>query len=108
MLALGFQVVLMAFAWVREQFGTGGVLASASLLGLTDMDALTFAMSRLAAEADMVHLAAMAIALGALVNTMVKLGVVIVVGTAEFRRRAGLYLLGLAVASGIGIWVGVP
>ena len=107
-LALGFQVVLMAFAWVREQFGTGGVLASASLLGLTDMDALTFAMSRLAAEADMVHLAAMAIALGALVNTMVKLGVVIVVGTAEFRRRAGLYLLGLAVASGIGIWVGVP
>lgn len=105
-LALGFQAVLMAFAWVRERFGTEGVLTSASLFGLTDMDALTFAMSRLASEPAMVHLAALALALGVVVNTLVKLGVVVTLGVGSFRQRAGLYLLGLAAASGIGIWLG--
>jgi uncharacterized membrane protein (DUF4010 family) len=106
MLAIGFQAVLMAFAWVRERFGTGGILTSASLLGLTDMDALTLAMSRLASEPDMLRIAALAMALGVLSNTLVKLGVVVAVGAGAFRRRAGLYLLCLAAATGLGIWLG--
>jgi uncharacterized membrane protein (DUF4010 family) len=106
LLALGFQAVLMLMALVRDRFGQSGVLASAALLGLTDMDALTFSMSRLAGTADLASLAALAIAVGVLANTILKLGVVLVVGHGEFRRRAGLWLVGLALASVTGVWLG--
>jgi len=106
LLALGFQAVLMLMALVRDRFGQSGVLASAALLGLTDMDALTFSMSRLAGTADLASLAALAIAVGVLANTILKLGVVLVVGHGEFRRRAGLWLVGLALASVAGVWLG--
>jgi len=106
LLALGFQVVLLVMALIRERFGEIGVLTSAGLLGLTDMDALTLSMTRLAAEAGMLQLAALAVAIGTLSNTLLKLTVVVTVGQGAFRRRAGLSLLLLAVASGVGLWIG--
>lgn len=106
-LALGFQLALMAMAFIRDRFGAPGVLASSALLGLTDMDALTLSMSRLANEPAMLRLAAQAMAVGVLSNTILKLGVVVTIGAADFRRRAGLGLLALAVASGLGLWLGV-
>ena len=48
-MVLAFQVVLLAIPLVRRLFGTTGVLVSAAALGLTDMDALTYAMARLGA-----------------------------------------------------------
>lgn len=105
LLALGFQAVLIAMALVRSRFGSGGVLFSAGLLGLTDMDALTLSMTRLAAD-DAVALAAAAMAIGVLANTLLKLGVVLVLGGGDFRRRAALGLLALAAASGVGIALG--
>lgn len=106
LLALGFQIVLLLMVFVRERFGQVGVLTSAALLGLTDMDALTLAMTRLAAEPEMLRLAALAMAVGVLSNTLLKLTVVVTVGQGEFRRRAGLSLLLLAAASGAGFWLG--
>jgi uncharacterized membrane protein (DUF4010 family) len=92
---------------VRGQFGQVGVLTSAALLGLTDMDALTLSMTRLAAEPDVLRLAALAMAVGVLSNTLLKLMVVVTVGHGEFRRRAGLSLVLLAAASGAGFWLGM-
>src|SRR3970282_75792 len=43
-MALALQVSLMLISWVSTNIGRGGVLASAALLGLTDMDALTLSM----------------------------------------------------------------
>jgi uncharacterized membrane protein (DUF4010 family) len=106
LLALGFQAVLLVMALIRERFGEIGVLTSAGLLGLTDMDALTLSMTRLAAEASMLQVAALAMAIGALSNTLLKLIMVVTVGQGAFRRRAGLSLLLLAAASGAGLWVG--
>jgi uncharacterized membrane protein (DUF4010 family) len=106
LLALGFQGVLLIMAFVRERFGEAGVLTSAALLGLTDMDALTLSMTRLAAEAGMVQVAALAMAIGVISNTLLKLSVVAVVGQGEFRRRASVGLLLLAAASGAGVWLG--
>lgn len=106
LMVLGFQAVLMAMAFVRDRFGAGGILTSAALLGLTDMDALTLSMTRLGAEPMMLHLAALAMAVGVLSNTLVKLAVVLSIGAAGFRRRAALGLLALALASGAGIWLG--
>ena len=50
-MAAAFQVVLFAIAWVQQAVGTTGVLLSATLLGLTDVDALTVSMTRYGAGA---------------------------------------------------------
>ncbi len=105
LLALGFQAVLMIMSFVRDRFGDVGVLTSAALLGLTDMDALTLSMSRLASE-DGIRLAATALAVGVLANTLLKLSAVLALGAGDFRRRAGLGLVALATASIVGILLG--
>lgn len=104
-LALGFQAVLMLMHWVNGQFGTGGVLASAALLGLTDMDALTLSMVRLAADPGLAAVAAGAMGIGVLANTLLKLGVVLSLGGGRFRWQAALALAGLALGSLAGLWL---
>jgi len=103
-LAVAFQVSMMAVRLARDTFGSVGVLTSAFLLGLTDMDALTFSMARMG-DVDGT-LAARAIAVGLLANTMLKLGLTIALGQRDLRRVAGGGLVALGVASGIGLWIG--
>jgi hypothetical protein len=59
-------------------------------------------MSRLAEPGETIGLAALAIAVGILSNTILKLGIALVVDQ-EFRRLAVIGLACLAIASGIGI-----
>jgi uncharacterized membrane protein (DUF4010 family) len=106
LLAVGFQAVLMAMTFVRDQFGVTGVLWSAALLGLTDMDALSLAMSRLAGESGRLALAATAVAVGVLANSLLKSAIVLSVGAGDFRRRAGFGLLALVAATALGLWLG--
>ncbi len=104
-LALGFQLVLMLMTYVRERFGSTGVLASAAFLGLTDLDALTLAMSRLPAEAGLLRLAAQGLVVGVLANTAFKLSAVLILGRGEYRRIAGLGLTAIGAAAGFGLWL---
>ncbi len=105
-MALAFQVVLLAIAWLQDTVGTTGVLLTAAVLGLTDMDALTLSMSRLGSDEALRGLAAMAIAVGMLSNTLLKLTLTLVLGSPAFRRRASTGLVALAAASGVGLAVG--
>lgn len=107
-MALAFQVVLFAIAWVQQAVGTTGVLLSATLLGLTDMDALTVSMTRYGADPANVRVAATAIGIGVLSNTMLKLALVVSIGAPRFRARVAVGLFALAAASGVGIWIGWP
>jgi len=104
-MALAFQVVLLLLAIMRQRFGDTGVLASAALLGLTDMDALTFGMNRLADSADLVGLAARAITLGVIVNSIFKGALAVVVGTGRFRWRVLFALVAQAAAGAGGFWL---
>jgi uncharacterized membrane protein (DUF4010 family) len=104
-LAAGFQAVLMLMTVARERFGSPGVLTSAAFLGLTDMDALAFSMSRLAAETGLQRLAAQAMLVGILANTALKFSVVLGLGRGEFRRIAGLGLAAIGAAAGVGLWL---
>lgn len=106
LLAIGFQAVLMVMVYVRDHFGSTGVLTSAGMLGLTDMDALTLSMTRMAGQPELVGLAAMAMAVGVLANTCLKLTVTLILGAARFRWLAGFGLLLLGAASGLGLWLG--
>ncbi|HET7239597.1 MAG TPA: MgtC/SapB family protein [Gemmatimonadales bacterium] len=97
-MGVAFQVVLLIVPWIRGLWGPSGVLTSAAVIGLTDMDALTYSMARVGASGDPA-LAARAIAVGLVSNTVLKLGLVLFLGAPRFRRLAapGLLALGAAV-----------
>jgi uncharacterized membrane protein (DUF4010 family) len=46
--ALLFAVVLVGVAWANQRFGSAGTYAAAAISGLTDMDAITLTVSRMA------------------------------------------------------------
>ena len=106
LMAIGFQVTLMVMAFAQGRFGNVGVLTSAGVLGLTDMDALTFSMTRFAAAPDLVGTAALAMAIGVIANTMLKLTLALVVGVGDYRRHTAIGLIAMGLASGVGIWLG--
>jgi uncharacterized membrane protein (DUF4010 family) len=104
-LAVAFQIAMFAIQFSRDRFGSLGVLTSAFLLGLTDMDALTFSMARLGTTADGVALAAQAIAVGMMANTLLKAALVVGLGRGELRTLAGIGLAVLGAASVAGLWI---
>ena len=99
-MALLFQVAMTTIAWVRAEFGTLGLYGMASVIGLTDVDALTVSMSTpsagLAAGA-----AARALAVGIMANTLLKLVLVVVIGRGRLRINAGVGLLGMMAATAV-------
>ncbi len=103
-LAVALQVALVVIAWVNDTLGNTGVLTTAAMLGLTDMDALTIAMTRLAQDATQTHIAALAIGIGVIANTLLKTGVILVLGSSRFRLRAASALIVLGLASGMVLW----
>lgn len=106
-MALAFQAALMAIHLVQTRLGEQGVLASAAVLGLTDMDALTLSMNRLGETPDAVGLAARAIMIGVIANTVLKLTVATALGSARFRVRAGgglALLLAVTVGALVVLW----
>jgi uncharacterized membrane protein (DUF4010 family) len=101
-LAAAFQVALSAVAFVRSAFGSIGLYGAAAVLGLTDVDALTVSMSS-PSSALPAEIAARALAIGVLANTLLKLTLAVVIGRSTFRRAAAVGLLGLAAASVAGL-----
>jgi len=105
LMALAFQAVLIILGVVTQRFGERGVLASAAVLGLTDMDALTYGMNRLAQAPELVSIAALAIVLGVTVNGAFKTVVSGVLGRSTYRRWTLPALLLLTVAGAAGFWL---
>jgi len=103
-MAVAFQLVLFVIAWVHATVGDPGVLLSAGLLGLTDMDALTLSMSRLAADTNQTHVAALAIGIGMLANTLLKVSLAVVLGSATYRWRVTVALMVMAFTGAIMLW----
>jgi uncharacterized membrane protein (DUF4010 family) len=93
-----FQAVLFVVGYARSNFGTQGVLGTAFPLGALDVDALTLSMAELSKTGTAQAIAAKAIVIGILSNTLVKLGFVLVLGRGSFRVVAGIGL-GLMAAA---------
>jgi uncharacterized membrane protein (DUF4010 family) len=72
-----FAVVLLAVKIVQENFPASGFYAVAALAGLTDVDAITLSMAEFV-KAGGTSVAATAIMIAALSNTLVKCGMAIV------------------------------
>jgi len=94
-----FQLVLFAVSMAEARFGNTGLYASAAVLGLSDVDALTVSMAQRTAAATPAAVAASALTLGIVANTLVKTTIALVVGRGRFRLRtaAGLGLIATAL-----------
>ncbi len=98
-MALLFQGVLFAMTFVQGGFGEGGVVTTAALLGLTDVDALTMSMAKGVGLTTLsVPVAAKAVTVGILANTALKMGVAATVGQGRF-RVVTVAVLGLMAAA---------
>ncbi|AMY12519.1 hypothetical protein LuPra_05795 [Luteitalea pratensis] len=102
-MAVLFQAVLMLVHLARVTQGASGVFASAAVLGLTDVDALTLSMARDVARSISLETAATAIAIGVLANTLLKTAIATVFGSMPFRVIAAGALVAMAVASGVSL-----
>ncbi len=84
-----FQIVLMAVHLANRMWGESGILTTAAVLGLTDVDALTMSMARGISDNRSLEVAARAIAIGVAANTALKLALTVVLGAGSFRIIAG-------------------
>ncbi len=85
--ALFFALVLLLVELARRELPAGGLYAVAALAGLSDVDAITLSMSEQARGGGSTQLAAGAIAVAALANTLVKCGLVAALGSRALRQR---------------------
>lgn len=91
-----FQIALFAFYWVRQRFGSAGVLVTSAIAGFTDVDTLIFMIGKQPELA--VDLAVSALVIGVIANTFLKLLMTIVIGKGTFRRTAAFGLSVLAIS----------
>ena len=98
-----FQLVLMAVHAARLMWGDSGILTTAALLGVTDVDALTMSMARGVSGSSSLDIFARAIAIGVAANTALKLVCAVTLGTASFRTIAGGALAAMLCASIVGL-----
>src|SRR3989338_2955208 len=97
-MAVAFQAVLYLMDWMSGRFGSSGMLLSAAAVGLTELDALTYSMVKLGGETTMTVVAAQALAVGVISNTVFKCAAALLLGRGKFRRLAGIALAGIALA----------
>lgn len=98
-MAVLFQIVLFAVEYAQRVFGEAGVVTSAIVTGLTDVDALTASLALRARAGLLPWTAAQAIVLGIVTNTLLKLGLSLVVGRGVFRMRTAIALAAIGLAA---------
>lgn len=96
-MVLLFQAVLWLLGLAKERLGEGGIVGGAALLGLTDLDALTFSAAELARGGLAPEIAARALLVGMTANTLFKATLAGALGAGAFRPRV-LAALGLFAA----------
>jgi uncharacterized membrane protein (DUF4010 family) len=102
-MVLAFQLALFVFHWVRQTFGTAGTLLSSALVGLTDVDTLIFMIGK-QVNLDP-QLAATALVIGVIANTVLKLILAIVIGKGTFRKIAAIGLSLLAISLTVSLLI---
>jgi uncharacterized membrane protein (DUF4010 family) len=94
-----FQAVLVAVYLASRTWSESGVLTSAAVLGLTDVDALTMSMARHVAQEASLDIAALGIAVGVVANSILKTVLAAGFGGSRFRVIAGGGLATVALVS---------
>jgi len=92
--ALAFGLLYVAIAlgvyFAERYLGDGGLVLSGAISGFADVDAINIAMSKLAMDPTKLPIATTVIIAAVLSNTLVKLGITVIRGSAHVRMLAGL------------------
>jgi uncharacterized membrane protein (DUF4010 family) len=101
-LGLLFGLILGSIGFFQERYGNAGVYIVSALSGVTDVDAITLSLSKLAGTKITQHAAIYGIVIASTVNSMVKLGIVFVLGGRKLGFLLTLfYLLSLGAMGGL-------
>ncbi|HMV70719.1 MAG TPA: DUF4010 domain-containing protein [Pseudomonadales bacterium] len=92
--ALLFALVLVVVELTRQHAPEGGIYVVSAIAGLTDVNAITLSLAQQASDAAAFEVAARALGIAALANTLVKFLLVAMLGRGPLRLR-------LAVATGV-------
>lgn len=105
-MAVLFQLVLFGVRWAKNTWGDPGVFVSAGLVGLTDVDALVVSMAKDTGAQLPAPIAARAIVVGVLANTLLKLAIGVGLGAREFRKVVFVGLSAVAIACAASLlWI---
>jgi uncharacterized membrane protein (DUF4010 family) len=99
-----FQFVLYAVWLATSWLGQRGLYGSAVLLGLVDVDGITISMAHFTNTGTAADVAARALTIGVLANTVVKLTITLAIGRGRFRTLAGAGLACMAAALAVAIY----
>lgn len=99
--ALLFSAVLFASAVARHFFGDRGTFVVAALSGLTDLDAISLSLGRLAADAKLdAHVASQGVIVALLANLIFKTALAATLGSHALRQRVAL-AMGVQFVAGV-------
>jgi len=80
-----YTLILLAVYWANELMGDRGLLLTSTMAGLTDIDAITISLSKMAGRNLLTEFAARAVLVATLANTLVKLGIGLWAGSPALR-----------------------
>ena len=81
-----YTVILLVVSYANDQLGESGMLISSAIAGLSDIDAITISVSKLAGGNLDLSIAANAVIIATLSNTFVKMGIGIWAGSRKLRK----------------------
>ncbi len=106
---LVFAVVLVVVEAANEYFGSAGVYIASILAGITDVDSITLSVSNLSLKGLLdARVAAIAIILATIMNTIAKAVMAMVLGTPRLRRlvsRAFGFVVLVGLISGVVVFL---
>lgn len=98
-----FAVVLLMVEFARRTISNTGLMYVAVLAGTTDVDAITLAMSGQGGNTTPMQIAANAVIVCVLSNTVAKTGLAALLGSRGLGWRVGYATLGMLVAGGVAM-----
>lgn len=84
---LVYTVILLVVSYANEYLGEKGMLLSSAIAGLSDIDAITISVSKIAGESLSLSIASNAVLIATVSNTIVKLGIGMSAGSLELRKH---------------------
>lgn len=81
-----YTAILLFISFSNERFGTSGVYITSAIASLTDINAITISLTQLAGDSINYITGSIAIIIGTLSNTLIKIGIALYAGSKELRK----------------------
>ena len=81
-----YTIILLVVSYANEYLGENGILFSSAIAGLSDIDAITISVSKIAGDSLNLQIASNAILIATISNTFVKLGIGVWAGSLQLRK----------------------